>query len=203
MKKIERSEILNLVEYERVRETMRSDVIALKKNRRVSVGDNLTFLFENRETVIFQIQEMVRTERIVEDTKVRDEVDAYNALIPASGELSATLFIEIPDLHLMSHDQVREAVNRFQGIDREGVSLRVGDGPHIPARFEEGHSKEEKMAAVHYLRFLVPADVATRLAAGAPARLVVDHPGYKAEAQLQGAVRAELQRDLELSPATA
>ena len=203
MKKIERTEILNLVEYEKVREAMRREVIDLKKNRRVAVGENLTFLFENRETVIFQIQEMVRTERIVDDIKVQDEIDAYNALIPPTGELSATLFIEIPDLHLMSYDQVREAVNRFQGIDREGVSLQVGDGPHIPARFEEGHSKEEKMAAVHYLRFLVPADVATRLAAGAPARLVVDHPSYKAETQLPDAVRAELQRDLELSPATA
>jgi hypothetical protein len=203
MKKIERSEILDLVEYEKVREAMRSAVIALKKNRRVSVGENLTFLFENRETVLFQIQEMVRTERIVDDARIQDEIDAYNALIPASGELSATLFIEIPDLHRMSHDQVRDAVNRFQGIDRQGVSLVVGDAPGVPARFEEGHSKEEKMAAVHYLRFPVPVDVAAGLSAGTPARLVVDHPGYKAEAQLPAAVRAELRRDLELSPATA
>jgi hypothetical protein len=203
MKKIERAEVLNLVEYEKAREAMRGRVIALKKNRRVGVGENLTFLFENRETVLFQIQEMVRTERIVDDAKVQEEVDAYNALIPPTGELSATLFIEIPDLHLMGHDQVREAVNRFQGIDHEGVFLRVGDGPQVPARFEEGHSKEEKMAAVHYLRFRVPADVATRLAAGAPARLVVDHPRYKAEAQLPEAVCAELRADLDLAPVPA
>ena len=202
MKKIERNEVLNLVEYEKVREAMRSDVIALKKNRRIAVGENLTFLFENRQTVIFQIQEMVRTERIVEDARVQDEVDAYNALIPLIGELSATLFIEIADLHLMSHDQVRQAVSRFQGIDREGVSLRIGDAPPVLARFEEGHSKEEKMAAVHYLRFSVPADVAASLAARTPARLVVDHPRYKAETQLPEAVRAELQRDLEPSPTT-
>ncbi len=82
MKKIERAEVLNLVEYEKAREAMRARVIALKKNRRVGVGENLTFLFENRETVLFQIQEMVRTERIVDDSKVQEEVDAYNALIP-------------------------------------------------------------------------------------------------------------------------
>lgn len=203
MKKIERVEVLNLVEYEKAREGMRARVIALKKNRRVGVGENLTFLFENRETVLFQIQEMVRTERIVDDSKIQEEVDAYNALIPSAGQLSATLFIEIPDLHLMDHDQVREAVNRFQGIDRDGVFLRVGDAPAIPARFEEGHSKEEKMAAVHYLRFPVPAEAAARLAAGEPVRLVVDHPRYKAEARLADAVRAELQADLDLAPVSA
>jgi Protein of unknown function (DUF3501) len=203
MKKIERAEVLDLVEYEKAREGMRARVIALKKNRRVGVGENLTFLFENRETVLFQIQEMVRTERIVDDSRVQEEVDAYNALIPSAGELSATLFIEIPDLHLMGHDQVREAVNRFQGIDKGGVTLQVGDAPAIPAFFEDGHSKEEKMAAVHYLRFRVPVDVAARLAAGDPARLVVEHPRYKAEALLPQALRAELQGDLDLAPVSA
>ncbi len=202
MEKVTLSEVRNLVEYEKVRERVRSKVIALKKSRRVSVGDNLTFLFENRETVLFQIQEMVRTERIVDDLKVQEEVDAYNALIPAAGELSATLFIEIQDLHLMNHDQVREAVNRFQGIDREGVFLAIGDHARIPARFEEGHSKEEKMAAVHYIRFVVPPEAAAVLAAGGAALLVVDHPRYKAERLLTEPVRAELLKDLEIHPAT-
>jgi hypothetical protein len=201
MEKVTLSEVKNLVEYEKVRERMRSEVIALKRSRRVSVGENLTFLFENRETVLFQIQEMVRTERIVEDAKVQEEVDAYNALIPAAGELSATLFIEIQDLHLMNHDQVRDAVNRFQGIDRKGVTLAIGDQPRILARFEEGHSKEEKMAAVHYLRFAIPPAAAVLLSSGAVARLVVDHPRYKAESLLSEAVRAELLKDLEIHAA--
>jgi len=203
MQKIQPAEIKNLVEYEKERDATRAAVIALKKNRRVSVGPNLTFLFENRATVLFQIQEMIRTERIVDDAKIQDEIDSYNALIPEAGELSATLFIEIPDLHLMSYEKVREAVNRFQGLDRQGVSLRIGDGLTVPARFEDGHSKEEKMAAVHYVLFNVPAAAVALLESGAPASLVVDHPNYKAEAALLTAVRAEIVEDLALSSASA
>jgi hypothetical protein len=196
MRRIDFSEIKDLVEYEKVRDQVRRDVIALKRNRRVSVGDSLTFLFENRETVLFQIQEMVRAERIVTEEAIRFELETYNALVPEPGELSATLFIEIPDLVRMSQDEVRTAVNRFQGLDREGVSLRVGTHT-IPARFEQGHSKEEKMAAVHFVRFAVPPAAAALLAQGAPARLVVDHPNYEAEAVLPEAVVRELAKDLQ------
>lgn len=196
MQRIEYGEVKDLVAYEKARDAMRREVIALKQKRRVSVGENLTFLFENRETVRFQIQEMIRTERIVDDEKVRFEVDTYNALIPGPGELSATLFIEIPDLVRMGQEQVRATVNRFQGLDREGVSLRVG-AETLPARFEEGHSSEEKMAAVHFVRFAVSAEAAARLEKGEPARLVVDHPHYKAEATLLPAVVQELLKDLQ------
>src|SRR5260221_4084657 len=155
MQKIVLSEIKNLFDYEKVRERERARIIALKKNRLVSVGPNLTFLFENRDTVLFQIQEMVRTERIVDDRKVQEEIDAYSTLVPDPGELSATLFIEIPELSRMSQDEVRQAVNRFQSLDRDAIFLAIGEGPRLPARFEEGQSKEEKMAAVHYIRFAV------------------------------------------------
>jgi hypothetical protein len=197
MQHIHLSEIKNLVEYEKVRDTMRARVIELKKNRRVGVGDNLTFLFENRDTVLFQIQEMVRTERIVDPARIQEEMDAYNALVPGPGELSATLFIEIPELSRMSNEEVRRTINRFQGLDRDGVRLRLGDRPAIPARFEEGHSKEEKMAAVHYLRFSIPRDAEEVLADPRQAvRLAVDHPNYRAEAEVPAATRAELLADL-------
>jgi hypothetical protein len=196
MEKVRPSEVLDLVAYEKVREAMRAAVIARKSNRRVGVGENITFLFENRDTVLFQIQEMVRTERIVHDDKVREEIDAYNALIPDPGELSATLFIEIPELAKMSQDEVRRTVNRFQGLDREGVSLVIG-GQRVPARFEEGHSKEEKMAAVHYIRFALPDAARAALAdPKRPASLVVDHPNYRAQAEIPPAVRDELIADL-------
>lgn len=196
MQKIHPSEVKNLVEYEQIREPMRARIIALKKNRRVSVGDNLTFLFENRDTVLFQIQEMVRTERIVDEDKIREEVDTYNALIPGAGELSATLFIEIPELARLGPDEVRRAVNRFQGLDRQGVYLKVGERFTIPARFEEGHSKEEKMAAVHYLRFLLPPEARPALADPAQGvRLVVDHPSCRAQQDLPPEIRAELLKD--------
>ena len=196
MQKIQTSEVKNLVEYEKVRESMRARIIELKKNRRVSVGENLTLLFENRDTALFQIQEMVRAERIVDEERVRDEVDVYNALVPEPGQLSATLFIEIPDLVRMSQEEVRRTVNRFQGLDRDGVTLRIGEHA-LPARFEGGHSKEEKMAAVHYVRFVVPEAARAALADPAQAvRLVVDHPHYKAQQEVPPAVRAELLRDL-------
>jgi hypothetical protein len=196
MKKIEASELKDLAGYERAREGIRASVIELKKNRRVSLGDNLTLLFENRETVLFQIQEMLRTERIVDEARVEDEVATYNGLIPDAGELSATLFIEIPDIARMSHAEQIEAVNRFQGLDREAVFLVVGER-RIPARFEEGRTKEEKMSAVHFLRFAVPPMARAELGeAGRPVNLVVEHPRYRAEQALGEAVRAELLRDL-------
>jgi len=197
MQKISLAEIRNVYEYEKVRETERARIIALKRNRRVSVGDNLTFLFENRDTVLYQIQEMIRTERIVADAKVQEEIDAYAPLVPGEGQLSATLFIEIPDLVRMSQDEVRRTVNRFQGLDRGCVFLAIGGQLRIPARFEGGLSKEEKMAAVHYLRFAVPPEARGALAdPGQRALLLVDHPSYKAERELPPAVRAELLRDL-------
>ena len=197
MQKIVLSEIKNLFDYEKVRERERARIIALKKDRRVSVGPNLTFLFENRDTVLYQIQEMVRTERIVDDRKVQEEIDAYRALVPDPGELSATLFIEIPELSRMTQDEVRQAVNRFQGLDREAIFLAIGDRPRLPARFEEGQSNEEKMAAVHYIRFAVPPGARGALAdARQSVRLVVEHPRYKAEREIEAAVRGELLQDL-------
>jgi len=196
MKKIDVSELLDLTAYEKARESIRAAVIELKKDRRVSVGDHITLLFENRETVLFQIQEMVRTERIVDAAKLKDELDTYNALIPDEGDLSATLFIEIPGIARMSHDEQIAAVNRFQGLDRNAVFLVLGD-LRIPGHFEEGRTKEEKMSAVHFLRFRVSSDAVAGL--GHPdgaALLVVDHPNYRAEQVLLAPVRAELLRDL-------
>jgi hypothetical protein len=192
---IQLSDLKNLVEYEKAREAMRARVIALKARRRIVLGNQLSLLFENRDTVLYQIQEMMRTERIVDDAKIQDEIDAYTPLLPTAGELSATLFIEIPELARLTQEQVRETVNRFQGIDR-AISLRVG-GEVVPAEFEAGHSKEEKMAAVQYVRFKVaPAARAALADAAQPARLVAAHPHYEAEAPLSAEARAELLADL-------
>jgi hypothetical protein len=198
MRKVDISEVKDLVAYEKVRDAARAHHIEVTRNRRISVGDNVSFLFENRDTVLFQIQEMVRTERIVDEAKIQEEVDAYNALVPGADELSATLFIEIPELVRMTPSQVREAVNRFLGLDRDGV-IWVGVGPDVrlPARFEEGHSKEEKMAAVHYVRFAVPPAARAALADPArPAAVVIDHPNYKAQAPVSAELRADLLKDL-------
>ncbi len=197
MKKIDVKELLDLTAYEKAREDERARIIELKKSRRISVGDQITVLFENRDTVLFQIQEMVRTERIVDEAKVQEEVDTYNGLIPDPGELSATLFIEIPGIARMNHDEQIAAVNRFQGLDRGSVFLGLGD-LRLPAWFEEGRTKEEKMAAVHFLRFRLSEEAVRDLRDPArPALVIVDHPNYRAEAALAPAVRAELLRDLD------
>jgi hypothetical protein len=197
MERVHPSEVRDLVAYEKVREQERARIIALKKNRRIAVGPNLTLLFENRQTVLFQVQEMIRTERIVAPERIQEELDAYNALIPGPQELSATLFIEIPGLSALTRDEVRERVNRFQGLDRDGgVSLEIG-GRRAPARFEEGHSKEEKMAAVHYIRF--PLDDAAVRGLQDPkvaVRVIVDHPNYEATVEVGPALRAEMVADL-------
>ena len=196
MRKVERGEIKDLVAYEKARELMRTRVIEVKKHRRVTVGPNLSLLFENRDTVLFQIQEMVRAERIVDDGRIQEEVDVYNALVPDGGELSATLFIEIPELVRMSQDEVRATVNRFQGLDRDSVWLVV-DGLRIPARFESGPSREEKMAAVHYVRFALPeAARAALLWGAADVRVVVEHPHYRAEGVLGPETRKSLREDV-------
>ena len=198
MRNVGASEVKDLTAYEKVRAAERARNLEATKHRRVSVGENLSFLFENRDTVLFQIQEMVRTERIVDATRIQEEVDSYNGLVPGRDELSATLFIEIPELVRMTPVQVRQAVNRFQGLDKGGVIwLRIAPDVALPARFEEGRSNEEKMAAIHYLRFAVPPAARAALAdASRTAALVVDHPHYKAEAPVSPAVRAELLKDL-------
>jgi len=196
MRKVERGEVKDLVAYEKAREAMRARVIGIKTHRRVALGPNLSLLFENRDTVLFQIQEMVRAERLVDDARIQEEIDVYNALLPERGELSATIFIEIPELVRMPPDEVRETVNRFQGLDRDRVWLEV-EGRRIPARFESGHSREEKMAAVHYVRFALPDVARASLREGsADARLVVEHPHYRAETSLSAETRRALREDL-------
>ena len=151
MNKVILDDIMGLPAYEKVREKFRQRVIELKKKRRVPVGDKVSLVFENRETVIFQIHEMMRAERITDLDKIREEIEVYNGLIPEPGELSATLFLEIED---QSH--LRKDLLKFLGVD-EAVFLKVGTRK-IQARFEEGHSKEDKISAVQYVKFRFTAD---------------------------------------------
>lgn len=196
MRRIEPGEVRNIIEYEKLRESAKAGNLEVTRRRRVSVGDRLTFLFENRETVWFQIQEMIRTERIVDASKIQDEIDTYNGLIPGPGELSATLFIEIPEITRLGQDEVRRLVNRFLGLDRDCVFLELG-GERVPARFEEGHSREERMSAVHFLRFALPP--AARSALGDTSKeacLAVEHPSYRARGVLPAETREALLADL-------
>ena len=192
MKPLELSEILNLVEYEKVRAARRREIVALKQARRVSVGRYLTFVFENRATVWFQIQEMVRAERIVDESKIAEEVEVYNALLPRPGELAATLMIEIAEA-----SEIKPVLDRLLGIDaRDYVKLTVG--PHvIVGEFESGHSDEErgKLSAVHFVRFALPRDARARFSTSEVA-LIVEHPNERARAVLSDESKRSLLDDL-------
>lgn len=192
MKLLEPSEILNLVEYEKVREARRRAIIELKRRRRVQVGRYLTFVFENRETVWFQIQEMVRAERIVDEGKIAEEVEVYNGLLPRAGELAATMMIEITETAA-----IKPVLDTLLGIDtRDYVRLTVG--PHVVVGdFESGHSDEErgKLSAVHFVRFKLPPE-APGIYMAAEVALVVDHPNERARTVLSEETKRSLLQDL-------
>jgi hypothetical protein len=192
MTPIAAGEILNLYDYEKVREARRGAVIALKRERRVAVGRYLSFVFENRETVWFQIQEMIRAERIVDDEKIADELAVYNALLPRPGELAATMFIEIEE-----PARIKPVLDALLGIDtRDYVRLEVG-AETIVGGFETGHSDEDlgKLSAVHFVRFTLPA-AARRGFAEADVALAVEHPNERARTVLSEATRRRLAEDL-------
>ena len=191
MRKIELEDIMGPSAYERVREDFRRRIIELKKVRRIAVGNKVSLVFENRDTVIFQIQEMVRAEKISDLDKIREEIEVYNGLIPESGELSATLFLEIED---QSH--IREELLKFLGID-EVVFLKIGDRHSIHAKFEQGHSKEDKISAVQYVKFPFTQEQIQAFATGQEnASLLIDHPNYRAGVTIEPEVRKSLARDL-------
>ena len=192
MKPLTVQDVLPIEEYERSREAFRRRIIDLKQRRRLSVGDLITMVFENRETVLFQVQEMIRAERILRPERVSEEVDMYNEQIPGTGELSATLMIEVTD-----PSQVKPVLDRLQGIDRgQTVGLRVG--PHLVyGVFEQGRSNEEKISAVHYVRFPVPETVKVLMEDPAvPMQVVVTHPRYQAVQPVSEEMRRSLLEDL-------
>jgi hypothetical protein len=185
--------------YERERDEFRRQVIAAKKLRRVTIGPVITLTFESRLTMRFQIQEMARAEKMVSDAQIQHELDVYNRLLPAPGELSATLFLE-----LTSEADLRKWLPKLVGVERS-AELRIGPGDAaevVPSTPEEDHdsrlTREETTAAVHYVRFrLTPAQVEAFVRG--PVTLTINHPNYPdglPGVVLSGATRAELASDL-------
>jgi len=191
-------EIVDRASYEALRPAYRERVITHKRRRRVAVGEKVTLLFEDRETLRFQIQEMLWVERSEAPAKIEHEVEVYNQLIPAAGELSATLFIEITQ-----SDQIRSELSRLVGID-EHVHLVLGEGGDervVTARFDSAQMEEDRISAVHYLRFALDADDIRALAnRSLRARLRIDHPNYSREVDLDEALRQSLLDDLTREP---
>lgn len=194
-------DIVDLRAYERVRDEYRQRVIALKRRRRVPLGQIATVVFECAETVRFQVQEMARAEQIATDEGIQQELDVYNRLLPRPGELSATLFLE-----LTSEADLRHWLPRLVGIERAlaievGSAEAAGGPPAVvvsepEASHAESLTREAVTPAVHYLRFPFGPEARRRFA-HEPVALAVHHPEYEARTALDDAVRAELLGDLE------
>ncbi|HMI89877.1 MAG TPA: DUF3501 family protein [Polyangiales bacterium] len=191
MRKVDGSELLDLGAYEQIRERFRNRVIASKQVRRLQLGPHMSLVFENHDTMLLQIQEMIRTERITDQRAIQHELDTYNELLPEGDRLSATLFIEYDDAAQRS-----DMLRRFSSL-RERVVLRVGDAL-ARASFSVHHGEElDRLPAVNYLIFELDPDARSRLAdPGGTATLVVDHPDYAVSVALSPQLRAELAHDL-------
>lgn len=194
MMTLTQQDLLSHAEYEKERAAYRQRIISLKKRRRIALGDLITLVFENRETVLFQIQEMIRTERIFDSDKIQEEIDVYNALLPNTNELSATLFIEITD-----SERIQELLDSFQELDRPGtIAIQMGDDS-IEADFETGHSKEDKISAVHFVRFKTTEAFRRQLGnTKIPCYLVSSHPYYQAKVEISRTMRQEWLNDLKV-----
>jgi hypothetical protein len=194
MRRLTLDDIADARAYERERDEFRRRVIALKKKRRIAVGPFVTLVFENRDTIRFQIQEMARVEKLYSDEAILHELDTYNPLIPDPGALSATLFVE-----LTSKDDLMEWLPKLVGIET-AVELRLGaTGDVVRDEVDEEHAeqltREDVTASVHYVRFrLTPAQV-DAFSSG-PVELAIVHPNYEHVTALSDDTRAELAGDL-------
>ncbi len=190
MRKLTVDDIADHRAYEKERDGFRSRIIDMKRRRRVPVGDLVSIVFENTDTMRWQIQEMARAERMLTDDAIADQVETYNELIPNEGELSATLFIELTD-----DAKLREWLPKLVNVQHD-VRFDLADGSHVDAvpEDEERLTRDDVTATVHYLKFPFTRTQRDLLGSG-PARIVIDHPEYHAVAELTDEQRAELARD--------
>lgn len=177
--------------YGPIRDDFRRRIMELKAPRRVLVGDRVSLVFENRHTLTFQIEEMLRAENITSPAGIAEEIAVYNALMLDDDSLSATLFVELP-----RDADARAELGKLVGLD-EHVVLWIGDHA-LRAAFEPGRATADRISAVQYLRFPLPPAARVALAtAGTPLALEIDHPAYRHRVALAEATRASLAHDFE------
>ena len=189
---IQRESLLSLEAYARQRPQFRARVMEHKKRRTVHVGGHVTLQFEDELLVRYQIQEMLRIERIFEEEGIRGELDAYNPLVPDGGNWKATMFIEYPDAA-----ERRRMLARLKGIEaRTWVQVEGGERLYAIADEDLERENEEKTAAVHFVRFELPAAMRESLRRGARLTIGIDHPEYRAAVEVPPEQRASLLEDL-------
>jgi hypothetical protein len=192
IKRVRINEIKNIYEYENIRNDFRKGIIELKIQRRISAGERIGLVFENHETVLYQIQEMIRTERLVRGAAIQHEMEVYNGILPGENELSATFFIEIDQ-----SEEIKPWLDKLHGIDDGKCVWIEVNHEKIFAFFEEGHSNEEKLSSVHYVRFpFLPSAKEAFLDPGEKAYLLIQHSAYQAKAEIQNELRKQLISDL-------
>ncbi|HMR05788.1 MAG TPA: DUF3501 family protein [Polyangiaceae bacterium] len=189
MKPVERNEVLALGAYEEIRDRFRGRIIEEKKRRRVALGSNMTGVFENHDTALYQIQEMLRTERISSEAAVAHEIETYNALVPKAHCLSFTLMVEYPE-----REERERMLSALAGLE-DAVFLRVGQ-QRVAATSDERSDDKTRTTAVHYLRFHLGPQLTQALLDGEPAALLVEHAAYSAETPLSAATLQSLRADL-------
>jgi hypothetical protein len=189
---IERDSLLSLEAYARSRNEFRAQVIEHKKRRTVHLGEHLTLLFEDELTVRYQVQEMLRIERIFEEDGIRHELEAYNPLVPDGSNWKATMLLEYPE-----ENERRRMLAKLKGIERRVWVQREGDS-RIYAIADEDLEREnvEKTSSVHFLRFELDAAARAALRSGAALGIGVDHPQYDAAVRVEGPIRDSLVADL-------
>ena len=193
MQQITRDDLMSLEQYAEKRGEFRQQVLEHKKHRQIALGPNATLYFEDRLTLLYQIQEMLRIEKVFEADGIKEELDAYNPLVPDGRNFKATFMIEYPD------PEVRAAqLARLVGIE-DLVWMQIGAHDRIWSIADEDleRSTEEKTSAVHFLRFDISDEMAQELAAGAEWKVGVQHAIYTYEVAIEGATRASLLNDLD------
>jgi len=184
--------LLSLEAYARERNAYRSRVIAHKKLRTVHAGDAVTLIFEDEQTIRYQVQEMLRIERIFEDEGIRGELEAYNPLIPDGANWKATMLIEYPE-----PEERRRRLAELKGIeDRTWVQVEGCERVYAIADEDLERENEEKTSSVHFLRFELDEDMRRGLKRGAALSVGIDHPHYRASVGVAPEVRASLAGDL-------
>jgi hypothetical protein len=193
MEKISRDSLMTLEAYAKARKDFRAKVIAHKKPRTIHLGEHVTLIFEDELTIRYQVQEMLRVEKIFEESGIQDELDAYNPLIPDGRNFKATMLIEYEDV-----DERKAALAKLKGIE-DKTWIRVEGCPRIYAIADEDleRENEEKTSSVHFLRFDLTKEMAESLKYGVGLAIGVDHPNYSASLDpIPAETRAALVKDL-------